>query len=116
MDNTIHSESTTSHRKAERASARAAAGGQRSGAIVSTSSPTQVSDEEEDPEGGERNPGEHLDARPRTDGIKMRPRRMWGRPDLNRPPNIDLGMSTRDNDPHDIAPDVRGNKPDDAEP
>src|SRR5207253_10787182 len=72
--------------------------------------PTQVSDEEEDPEGGERNPGEHLDERPRTDGFKMRPRRWWGRPDLNRPPNIDLGMSIRDNDPDDMAPDVRGNK------
>src|SRR5437867_13258171 len=98
MDNTTHSESTTSHRKAERAPARAAACGHRSGAIVSTSSPTQVSDEEVDPDGGERIPGEHLDVRPRIDGFKRRPRRLWGRPELISPTNIDIGISIRDND------------------
>src|SRR2546426_2621124 len=78
--------------------------------VGSTSSPTQVSDKEEDPEGDECNPGEHLDERTCTNGFKMRRRRLRGCPDLNRPPKLDLGISIRDNDPDDMAPDVRSDE------
>src|SRR5713226_3259342 len=79
-------------------------------AVVSGSSPTQTSREQDHANRGESARGKHLEVQTFREWLNRKLRWPGTCPDFNHPRNADLDESVRDENPDHVAPECRANE------